>query len=311
MYDIAGGKEAGRIRDVIPFPNCEAESGEKLFITVFDVSSQLRIYAMDLNSYEISIVYRYEERESGLVFEKKKLTVTDRRIMDYIAYKQPGAPFAGVVCMLHGGPNTHWYPRYDKRICYMAEAGYKVLYPNYFGSSGYGKIDYTKVENKWGKADVLDIVRLGEEMPAGKRILYGESYGGFLAFQVWLKNPKLWDKVILYAPFFSPQSLRNASKDELSRKTVERCGQWDTEETVREPEVPQGVVQYTEFYVIHGTEDQVVPCQESMKIVNYLRENFAWESVPRLHLLDGVGHSGGGIKRELQRDMALISVLQE
>lgn len=314
LYDIAGGKETGRIRDVIPFSNCVTESGGKLLAAVFDVSSQLRIYAVDLESYEISALYRYEEQEKyeeqELAFAKRKLTVTNRRSMDYIAYEQSGVSFAGAVCMLHGGPNTHWYPRYDKRICYMAEAGYKVFYPNYFGSSGYGKIDYTKDENKWGKKDVLDIIRLGESMPAGERILYGESYGGFLAFQVWLKSPKLWDKVILYAPFFSPRSLRDASKDELSRRTVERCGQWEAEESIGKPEIPQKAVRYTEFYVIHGTEDQVVPCQESVKIVNFLLENFTWEKKePQLYLLDGTGHSGGGMKQDLQRDQALVSAL--
>lgn len=314
LYDIAGGREAGRIRDVIPFSNCVTESGGKLLAAVFDASSQLRIYGVDLESYEISALYRYEEQEKyeeqELVFAKRKLTVTDRRTMDYIAYEQSGVSLAGTVCMLHGGPNTHWYPRYDKRICYMAEAGYKVFYPNYFGSSGYEKIDYTKDENKWGKKDALDIIRLGESMPAGERILYGESYGGFLAFQVWLKSPKLWDKVILYAPFFSPRSLRDASKDELSRRTVERCGQLDADGNIGKPEIPQGTVQNTEFYVIHGTEDQVVPCQESVKIVKFLLENFTWgKKEPQLHLLDGTGHSGGGIKQELRRDQALVSAL--
>lgn len=316
LYDIAGGREAGRIRDVIPFSNCVTESGGKLLAAVFDASSQLRIYGVDLESYEISALYRYEEQEKyeeqELVFAKRKLTVTDRRTMDYIAYEQSGVSLAGTVCMLHGGPNTHWYPRYDKRICYMAEAGYKVFYPNYFGSSGYEKIDYTKDENKWGKKDALDIIRLGESMPAGERILYGESYGGFLAFQVWLKSPKLWDKVILYAPFFSPRSLRDASKDELSRRTVERCGQLDADGNIGKPEIPQGTVQNTEFYVIHGTEDQVVPCQESVKIVKFLLENFTWgKKEPQLHLLDGTGHSGGGIKQELRRDQALVSALAE
>lgn len=311
IYDIAEGKEAGRIRDVMPFPNCVEESGGKLFIAALDVTSQLRIYMVDLGSYEVSAVYRYEERESKLLIEKKKLVVTDWRTMDYIVYEQPGVPSAGVVCMLHGGPNTHWYPRYDKRICYVAEAGYKVLYPNYFGSSGYGKIDYTRDENKWGKTDVLDIVRLGEEMPAGKRILYGESYGGFLAFVVWLKNPKLWDRVIMYAPFFSPQSLRNASKDEFSRRTVERCGQWETEKTIYNSEIPRESVQNTEFFVIHGTEDRVVPCRESVKIVGYLREYFTWgRREPQLYLLDGTGHSGGGIRQELKRDKVFVSCLQ-
>jgi len=312
LYDVVKGKEAGRIQDVLPFPKCIKESGGKLFIVVSDVDSQLQIYSVDLDSYGISVVYHYEERKRGLIFEKKKLNVTDQRIMDYIVYEQSGTVPIGTVCMLHGGPNTHWYPHFDRRICYMAEAGYKVYFPNYFGSSGYGKIDYTQDENKWGKTDVLDIVRLGEKLPSGKRVLYGESYGGFLAFLVWLKRPKLWDKVILYAPFFTPQSLWNASKDELSRKTVERCGQWDMEEIIRKTEVPQEAVQDTEFYIIHGTEDQVVPCQESVKIVDFLMKSFTWgRNVPQLYLLDGVEHSGGGIKGELQRDKLIASVLQE
>ncbi len=311
FYDLAGGKEAGRIRDVIPYSNCITESGEKLMAAVFDVYSQLRIYTVDTGTYEISVVYQYEKQEAKPGLEKSKLAVTDQRTMDYIVYKPEGSGEvpAGTVCMLHGGPNTHWYPRYDKRICHMLEAGYRVIYPNYFGSSGYGKIDYTKKENKWGQADVLDIIRLGEEMPAGERILYGESYGGFLAFRVWLKNPKLWDKVILYAPFFSPESLWNASTDELSRRTVERCGRLDTEEAFDTPGTLQEAVQCTEFYVIHGTEDQVVPCQESVKIVNYLRENFTWGKEPRLYLLDGAGHAGGGIRQELRREQALVLAL--
>ncbi len=64
--------------------------------------------------------------------------------------------------------------------------------------------------------------------------------------------------------------------------------------------------------VIHGTEDQVVPCQESVKIVDFLLGSFTWgKNVPRLYLLDGVEHSGGGIKGELQRDKLIAAVLQE
>lgn len=42
---------------------------------------------------------------------------------------------------------------------------------------------------------------------------------------------------------------------------------------------------------------------------NYLRENFTWGKEPRLYLLDGAGHAGGGIRQELRREQALALAL--
>lgn len=92
---------------------------------------------------------------------------------------------------------------------------------------------------------------------------------------------------------------------------MERCGQRDTEKAVYHAEIPRESVQNTKFYIIHGTEDQVVPCQESLKIMSYLRDNFTWgRKEPQLYLLDGTGHSGGGIRQELRRDRVVASLVK-
>lgn len=313
LYDTTEKRELCRIRDVIPYTKCIQKIGGELFAAVMNINSQLLIYSVDLYSYRVSEMYRHGRRKQEVTVCKKKIEISDKRVMDYIVYEKPGGKVKGAICMLHGGPNIHWLPHYQEEICDMTELGFKVFYPNYFGSSGYGKIDYTKQQNKWGGQDVADVVCLGEDIPPGNRILYGESYGGFLAFLTWLKKPELWDKVILYAPFFSPFSLQDAAAgNELVQQTAEKCGQPDIEQWIWKAGVENKEIQDTEFFVFHGEEDVIVPCRESVKIVEYLSKCFRWSrGEPKLFLLEGMGHSGGGIKKERQRNKLILSILEK
>lgn len=314
LYDTFLRQEKCRIKDVLPYENCTGEVDGWVYIAVMSIDSQLQVYAIDLHSYQISVIWQHKEWIHKMKIEKRRVAIKDERVLDYVMYGRPELKKKGCsICVLHGGPHTHWYPLYDRKICIAVEKGLQVYYPNYFGSSGYGKIDYKKEENKWGGQDVEDVIRFGKECISGKRVLYGESYGGFLAFLTWLRKPELWDTVILYAPFFTPDSLQRAKKEDARTwKTVEKCKNRKTEGLVQGIKLDTEKFYYTEFFIIHGKEDLTVPYEESVKLTAYLRERFRWRrETPKLYLLDGVGHSGGGVWQELRRDQIFEAVLTQ
>lgn len=313
FFDMRLQQEKCRIRDAMPYENCVWEADGRLFLGVMDTGSQLRLYAVDLSGSRISTVCRYGSFEEETEVQKRQTAIGEGRFLDYLVYTKAEQGETGYsLCMLHGGPYTHWYPRYDRKICTAVKKGFQVYYPNYFGSSGYGKIDYRREENKWGVQDAADVIGLGRENMRGKRILYGESYGGFLAFLTWLKSPDMWDAVILYAPFFTPDSLQKAKKEDVRTwKTLERCKSRKVEAFIQNFYPAGGAACDTEFFVIHGRDDETVPCEEAVRLTAYLQERFSWNrEKPKLYLLDGVGHAGGGAAQERKRDRMFEEILE-
>ena len=110
-----------------------------------------------------------------------------------ILYKPP-ARFGGrrpVVVTFHGGPDL---VREQVRFLgrgnyYLNELGIALVYPNVRGSSGYGK-KFQEMDNGRGRdgvikdvGTVLDWIATRPDLDAGRVVLTGGSYGGWLALE--------------------------------------------------------------------------------------------------------------------------------
>ncbi len=179
------------------------------------------------------------------------------------------------VVAVHGGPVQQWSARFTSELQLFAGLGAVVAAPNYHGSPGYGEEFVRALEGAAGSVDLDDVVAVttairdasGLEEPA--ILLYGHSYGAYLALLVAAAYPQLCDGVIAVAPFTSLSSMRtvgapsvqwlvdqlwNPTSVEQQADLLHRCGDLRAN-----------------LLIAHGGQDEVIPIQQSEMLCEQLR----------------------------------------
>jgi pimeloyl-ACP methyl ester carboxylesterase len=183
-----------------------------------------------------------------------------------------GQPYQAdqVVIALHGGPLNAWRLGFNPVLHALAANGIAVVAPNQRGSTQYGVAHALAIRHAWGGPDLDDIlaiaraVRSDRASSAARPIVFGSSYGAFLALLAAAIEPGLWGGCVAQAPFLSGPRLY-AEAGEPTRRLIERLGGLsvpvvdgearDVFERCGEIEAP--------VLLIHGTEDDVVPVSQS------------------------------------------------
>ncbi len=105
-----------------------------------------------------------------------------------IIYKPDGPGPYPVVIRIHGGPEGQARPVFSANYQYWVnELGIAVVTPNVRGSRGYGK-SYLKLDNGFKREDavrdigaLLDWISAQPNLDESRVIVYGGSYGGYMA----------------------------------------------------------------------------------------------------------------------------------
>ncbi|MFN0148799.1 MAG: prolyl oligopeptidase family serine peptidase [Dehalococcoidia bacterium] len=102
-------------------------------------------------------------------------------------FASAGAP--PLVVVIHGGPTGQVKAGWDATAQFFATRGYAVLFPNYRGSTGYGREYRLKLRNSWGIFDVKDAQSGAAALAAcgladvSRLVIYGGSAGGYTVLQ--------------------------------------------------------------------------------------------------------------------------------
>src|SRR5262249_21518194 len=125
--------------------------------------------------------------------------------IEALVYEPPAARRRDVVVVaLHGGPVEQWSAIFTSELQLFAGLGATVIAPNYHGSVGYGNEFVRALQGGAGLVDVDDVIAVVTAVRGGARhqetVLYGHSYGGFLALLVAAAYPWLCEAVIAVAP---------------------------------------------------------------------------------------------------------------
>jgi dipeptidyl aminopeptidase/acylaminoacyl peptidase len=209
----------------------------------------------------------------------------DRPISGFL-YKPP-AKFTGkhpVIIDIHGGPEGQFRPDFGERDnYYINELGIAMIYPNVRGSTGYGK-SFQKLDNgvlrEGSYKDInslLDWVQTQPDLDAGKVLITGGSYGGFMTLAVATNyNDRICCSVDVVGPSNLVTLLEHTSGYRKDLRRVEYGDERDPKmreflESIAPANKAKNITK--PLFVIAGQNDPRVPASESAQMVEVVREN--------------------------------------
>jgi acetyl esterase/lipase len=189
-----------------------------------------------------------------------------------------------LVVLPHGGPESRDEPGFDWWAQFLASRGYAVVQPQFRGSSGFGKAHADAGRRQWGvrmQEDVTDTVRaLAEQGIADpKRVcIVGASYGGYAALAGAAFTPDLYACAVSVSGV-SDLPLMLAHEGNSNPDESVTVDYWkehiglptDAMVIARSPARAARAVR-APILLIHGTEDTVVPIEQSRVMARALKE---------------------------------------
>ena len=210
----------------------------------------------------------------------------DDRSISAFLYKPP-AKFTGkhpVIIDIHGGPEGQVRPDFSGGDnYYINELGVAYIYPNVRGSTGYGK-SFQKLDNGFLRegsykdiSTLLDWIKTQPDLDAGKVMITGGSYGGFMTLAVATNyNDRICCSVDVVGPSNLVTFLEHTSgyrrdlrrveygdeRDPKMREFLEKIAPANNAKNITKP-----------LFVVAGANDPRVPASESSQMVAVVRQN--------------------------------------
>ncbi|ADY56835.1 Acylaminoacyl-peptidase [Syntrophobotulus glycolicus DSM 8271] len=193
--------------------------------------------------------------------------------------RSPGSkPVLGSVLVIHGGPHLSFGDTFFYDFLYLCSLGFRVIFGNPRGSSGYGQSFSRAIVGEWGNKDAGDVLGFldtvgREEKITGPLFLMGGSYGGYLVnwliahdhrFQAAISERTVCN---LYSKFGNSDLGFSINKAELGGGEL-----WTDEELLMERSPIRYAPQVsTPVLLLHGENDQRCPIEQSEQWFNALR----------------------------------------
>jgi len=199
------------------------------------------------------------------------------------------------IIKIHGGPTGQAVASFPQDVQYFATRGYVVLLVNYRGSTGYGRNYMLQMRGNWGVCDVEDAISgaryLSEQGIASteKIVILGGSSGGYTVLEALCRAPGVFKAGI---SLFGISNLLALAAD--THKFEERyldtlLGPLPAASDIYRTRSPlfHADLLRDPLAVFQGTEDKVVPRNQSDMLVETLRKR----GIPHVyHVYEGEGH---------------------
>ncbi|MEO8440604.1 MAG: S9 family peptidase [Spartobacteria bacterium] len=209
----------------------------------------------------------------------------DREITGYL-YQPDPQKFPGprpVIVNIHGGPESQFRPGFAGRNNYLFnELGCAMLLPNVRGSAGYGK-SFLLLDNGLKREDsykdissLLDWIKTQPQLDAGRIMVLGGSYGGFMTLAV---ASNYADRIRCAIDVVGISNLATFLKNTESYRRDLRRAEYGDE---RDPEMAAFMERIAPLnnarkitkplFVVQGANDPRVPKSEAEQIVATLKK---------------------------------------
>nr|WP_062335051.1 prolyl oligopeptidase family serine peptidase [Herbidospora sakaeratensis] len=193
--------------------------------------------------------------------------------MEAVVYGPDWRRAEHVLIALHGGPEAAWDLGFDPTLQRFAQAGISVIAPNQRGSTGYGPAHRAAIVDQWGGPDLADIRHLAAAVGRAP-LLFGASYGAFLALLAAAADPPTWSRCVVVGPFLSGSRLY-ADGSPAVRSLLDRLGgRTDLDDDLGPRDLLRlGPRIQAPTMVIHGERDHVIPVEHSRALAQRLTAN--------------------------------------
>ena len=208
-------------------------------------------------------------------------------------FRGKGAPPA--IVNIHGGPTSQRAMNFNADAQFFTSRGWAYLEVNYRGSTGYGRSYMEALKGHWGEYDVEDAVAAArvlveQGLADPKRlVIKGGSAGGYTVLNVLIRHPGVFKAGIclygvsnLFTLAADTHKFESHYLDSLVGplpEAAEKYRAWSPvfhADRIRDP-----------IALFQGTEDKVVPPEQTESIVQVLQAN----RVPHVyHRFEGEGH---------------------
>ncbi len=182
-----------------------------------------------------------------------------------------------LIVLPHGGPQSRDYVDFDWQPQVLASRGYAVLQPNFRGSDGYGDAFIRAGFGEWGRkmqTDLSDGVRwlAGKGVVDPKRVaIFGASYGGYAALAGATLDPGVYNCAVSIAGPSDLKAFIDFEVDNTDSYRSSRVMYW--KQFMGDPKsyddispAKQAVRASCPVLLIHGTDDTVVPIDQSKRM---------------------------------------------
>lgn len=240
---------------------------------------------------------RWAEHDGSLVEpELVEVTGDDGVVLYARRYDSPVSD-GRLLVWVHGGPTSQWDVSFNAGVAFWVSRGWDVLLVDPRGSSGHGRAYQQALRGQWGVLDVDDTASLirhshaaGRSQPSRTMVMGGSS-GGLTVLAVLGRHAGLVAGGVALYPVSDIHDLNERSHRFEAHYQFSLVGPDDTAEDRARywAQSPQSYAEHIAgpLLVLHGTEDPVVPVDQSIAVAERIR---AAGGHVELHLLDGEGH---------------------
>ena len=208
-------------------------------------------------------------------------------------FEAEGAP--PVIVYIHGGPTSQVFDAFNLEADFFTSRGYAYFAVNYRGSTGYGRAYRNALKGEWGRIDLQDTIEGCRALiewglaDAAKLIIKGGSAGGYTVLNALVRHPGFFKAGLcsygvsnLFLLEMDTHKFESHYTKQLVGFLPEAAKKFHDWSPVFHAERIRDAVA-----VFQGSEDKVVPQEQSEAMVRALQSN----RVPHVYrLYEGEGH---------------------
>lgn len=210
-----------------------------------------------------------------------------QRLTAYVTHPNRGENQpAPLVVMPHGGPAVRDMYDYHPMAQYLASRGYRVVQPNFRGSSGYGRRFVESAYGEWDglvQEDIAAITRALQSGPlatAERTCIVGQSFGGYSAAMQLIEHPDLYACGVAISGVYDLRKLADFERRQEGRDSdayqdlLRQLGVEHRDRKLLDEHSPQYAIERIRapMLVMHGRFDQVIPIEQAEAFVETLQQ---------------------------------------
>ncbi|MBI3764593.1 MAG: S9 family peptidase [Chloroflexi bacterium] len=211
-----------------------------------------------------------------------------------------------LIVHIHGGPTSEAPLTWAPQAQYFATRGWRYLFVNYRGGTGFGRAYQDLLSGQWGVVDIQD-ARTGAEhlISAGladpqRVVVTGTSAGGYTTLMALTQAPDFWAAGMSFFGIGNMYEVRIGShrfevnyEQGLIGRLPEAGPLWKERSPLTHVKNVRAPV-----LLFHGTDDKAVPHQQSVEFAEAVKRI---GGIAELVSYEGEGH--GFLKEANRRDM--------